>query len=301
MWGFRGQGRDLGRTRALGIPSARYRLVYFLSFLVGLLPFPAAETQTLQHGLVSADPSVDLAAPDRYPLPRLVVDCVVPDPAKIRAQAATPNVDHPTCSTLSPHIVEQSDHDLFKLSHADVAVKLGLTGGEQGLGLMRALASVSHFLNAGPLGGWQLHADAQIARPADLEAAYLVDEQVHLSVTPPFFAGWNLHFDAKSQAEGGLDQNNALERGLTFSADLSHSFMLPGATTGHELHLRLDQEKAQSRISGTDQQSKRASFGYSHVFGLSSVSSDLAVIRTQPLGADATTSMRVEIKFARPF
>jgi hypothetical protein len=272
-----------------------------VGFVLCLFRLPSAETQTLQHPPAPSDPSTALAAPAGYPLPRLVVDCVVPDPAKIRAQAAAPSADRPTCSTLSARIVEQSDHDLLRLSRADVAVKLGLTGSEQGLGLMRALASISHFLNAGPFGGWQLHADAQVARPADLEAAYLVDEQVHLSLTPPSVAGWNLHFDAKSQAEGGLDPSNALERGLTFSADLSHSFILPGATTAHELHVRLDREEAQSRVNGTDQQSKRASFGYSHAFGLNSISSDLAVIRTQPAGANATTSMRVEVKFARPF
>jgi hypothetical protein len=195
----------------------------------------------------------------------------------------------------------QSNHDLFKVARADVSVSLGLTGDEQGFGLMRALASFSHFLNAGPFGGWQFRAEAQLSRPPDLESAYLVDERVHLSLTPPQLAGWTLRFDAAAASQGGFDPASASERGFNLSGDLSRGFIVPGMGQEHRLHLQVTEDRTQDRAWGTDQLSARASLGYTHAIRLGSIGTDLAVIRTQPATAPAVTSTRVEVKFARPF
>ena len=236
------------------------------------------------------------------PLPRLVVDCVSVDPAKLRAGAVPTSLDRPSCASLSAPVAVQRDRDLFKVARADLAMSVGLTGSDQGFGLLRALASFSHFLNVGPLGGWQFYAEAQLARPPDFEATYLVDEQVRLALTPPAFGGWSLRFDAGGGTQGSFDPNNAMERGLNLSADLSRGFVLPGLDRAeHRLHFRLAEDRTEDRISGVDAQNTRAILGYSHALGIGSLGSDLAVIRTQPEGAPAATSMRVEVKFARPF
>jgi hypothetical protein len=195
----------------------------------------------------------------------------------------------------------QSNHDLFKVARADISVSLGLTGDEQGFGLMRALASFSHFLNAGPFGGWQFRAEAQLSRPPDMESAYLVDERVRLSLTPPQLAGWSLRFDAGAASQGGLDPTSASERGFNLSGDLSRGFILPGMGQEHRLHLHVTEDRTQDRLWGTDQLSTRGSLGYTHAIRLGSIGTDLAVIRTQPVTAPAVTSTRVEVKFARPF
>lgn len=260
-----------------------------------------AQAQTLESGSNQFGQGVKLISPEASPLPRLVVDCVSVDPAKAQARPTPAGLDRPTCASLAAPVAVQGNREIFKVAQADVSVSLGLTGSEQGFGLMRALASFSHFLNAGPFGGWQFRAEAQVARPPDLETAYLIDERVRLSLTPPQLGGWSLHLDAAAASQGGFDPAEAMARGLNLSADLSRGFLVPGMGQEHRLHLRLSEDRTQDRISGTDQQSAGASLGYTHSLGFGSVGSDLAVIRTQPVGAPAATTMRVEVKFARPF
>jgi hypothetical protein len=273
----------------------------FLGVAIGLSLALYAQAQTLESGTAPFGQGVRLVSPPTSPLPRLVVDCVSVEPAKMQARPAASGLDRPTCAALSVPVPAQSNRDLLKVSRADVSVSLGLTGDEQGFGLMRALASFSHFLDAGPFGGWQFRAEAQLSRPPDLESAYLIDERVRLSLTPPQLAGWDLRFDAGASTQGGLDPSSAAARGLDLSGDLSHGFVVPGLGQEHRFHLRLAEDQTQDRVWGTDQRTTSASLGYTHTIRLGLIGTDLAVIRTQPAAAPAATSTRVEVKFARPF
>lgn len=266
---------------------------------MGLALVPIAHAQMLGS---TNDSTTQLVSIPSSPLPRLVVDCVSVEPAKLRANAALSSIDRPSCAAFSKPVSPQSDRDLFKVARADVAVSVGLTGSDQGFGLLRALASFSHFLNAGPLGGWRFYAEAQLARPPDFEAAYLVDEHFRFSVTPPALGGWALRLDAGGSAQGAFDPTDAMQRGLSLSGDLSRGFVLDGlGPEEHRLHFRLAEDRTEDRVSGVDAQNTRAIFGYSHALGIGSLGSDVSVIRTQPEGAPTTTSLRVEVKFARPF
>ncbi len=202
---------------------------------------------------------------------------------------------------MSAPISAQNNRDFLNIARAGVSVSLGLTGDQQGFGLLRALASFSHFLDAGPLGGWQFRAEAQMTRPPDLESVYLVDERVHLSLVAPTVAGWNLRFDTDATAQGGLDPATATQRGVDASADVSRGFMLPGLGQEHRVHLRLTEDHTQTPLFATDQRSTRASLDYTHPIGLGSIGTDLAAIRTQTNGAPSATSTRIEVKFSRPF
>jgi hypothetical protein len=297
---FRGSGRGIAAKVALPTQQVRYPQI-FLGAALGLSLALYAQAQTRDSGTAAFGQSVNLASPATSPLPRLVVDCVSVEPAKMQARPVSTSLDRPTCSSLSAPASAQSNRDLLKVARADVAVSLGLTGDEQGFGLMRALASFSHFLDAGPLGGWQFGAEAQLSRPPDLESAYLVDERVRLSLTPPQLAGWSLRFDAGAASQGGFDPSSATQRDLSLSGDLSHGFVVSSLGQEHRLHVRLSENRTQDRVWGTDQQTTRASLGYTHTIVLGSIGTDLAVIRTQPLTAPASTSTRVEVKFARPF
>jgi hypothetical protein len=280
------------------------QLRYSLAALCAAVSIPLAlyaQAQTFDTGTTPVGQGAKLASPPTAPLARLVVDCISVEPAKMQARPAPSSLDRPTCASLTAPVSAQSNRDFFKVARSDVSVSLGLTGGEQGFGLMRALASFSHFLDAGPFGGWQFRAEAQVSRPPDLESAYLIDESVHFSLTPPQLAGWSLRFDAGAASQGGFDPASAAERGFDLSGDLARGFIVPGTGQEHRLHLRLTEDRTQDRVWGTDQRSTRASLGYTHAIRSGSIGTDLAVIRTQPTTAPAVTSTRVEVKFARPF
>ena len=301
MRGFRWSGWGYSLAKASGHRRRTKRDFLYFGTVIGLALAPTVQAQPLSNGAI-AEPATQLVSFPNSPLPRLVVDCVTIDPAKLRAGAVPSSLDRPSCAALSAPVSVPRDRDLFKVAGAGLAMSVGLTGSDQGFGLLRALASFSHLLNVGPLGGWQFRAEAQLARPPDFEATYLVDEHVRVSLTPPAFGGWSLRFEAGGGTQGSFDPNNAMERGLNLSADLSRGFILPGlGRDEHRLHFRLAEDRTEDRVSGVDAQNTRAILGYSHSLGIGSLGSDLAVIRTQPDGAPAATSMRVEVKFARPF
>jgi hypothetical protein len=295
-------GSKLGFAAKPHLPAGQ--LLYALATLSAVVFIPLAlyaQAQTFETGTTTSGQAAKLASPPTSPLPRLVVDCISVEPAKMQGRPMPSSLDRPACASLTASVPAQGNRDFFKVARADVSVSVGLTGGEQGFGLMRALASFSHFLDAGPFGGWQFRAEAQLSRPPDLESAYLVDERVRLSLTPPQLGGWSLRFDAGAASQGGFDPASASERGFNFSGDLSRGFVVQGMGQEHRLHLQVSEDRTQDRVWGTDQLSTRASLGYTHAIRLGSIGTDLAVIRAQPATAPAVTSTRVEVKFARPF
>jgi hypothetical protein len=262
----------------------------------------SARAQTAGSGTTPFDQAVGLATAPNTPLPRLVVDCATIDPAKIAAQSTEPSLDRPSCAALSAPLSPQTSHELIKLTRADVSVSLGLTGGsDQGFDLMRALAQFSHFLNAGPLGGWKLGAEAQLGRPPDLESTYLVDERVRLSLTPPELAGWNLRFDAGAVTQGGFDPATAKGRTNEVSADLSRSFVMPGSIEPDSIHLRLAADTVQEWLWGSDRDTNSATFGYTHAITAGSIGTEFVATRPFPLSTGAAINKQVEVKFTRPF
>jgi len=261
-----------------------------------------AHAQTVDAGTAPFGQAIGLSAYPNTMLPRLVVDCTAIDPAKIAAQSAEPSLDRPSCAALSAPLSTQTSHELIKLTRADVSVSLGLTGGsDQGFNLMRALAQFSHFLNAGPLGGWQLGAEAQLGRPPDLESTYLVDERVRLSLTPPALAGWSLRFDAGATTQGGLDPATAKGRTNEVSADFSRNFVMPGSIAPDRIHLRFAADTAQDWLWGTDRDTNSATLGYTHAITAGSIGTEFVATRPFPLSTGASVTKRVEVKFTRPF
>jgi hypothetical protein len=250
------------------------------------------------------DPSnlaIDLSAPTNpRTVPSLGAGCLSVDPTRPSPSRLPSSLDQPVCAMASaPAPV---NHELLRIARADVSMKLGyVETAEPGSGLMRLLMSFSHFLNSGPLAGWQFRADAQLGRPPVLGSDSLLDERVKLFLGAKPIDGWNLHFDAIAVSHGTLDPSMAGERSLEVAADVSRAFIIPGLGQEHRVNLRLAEQNTQDRVAGTDRQATRATFGYAHNLGFGTIGADLALTRFTPGDSSNRNEARTEIKFTRPF
>jgi hypothetical protein len=270
--------------------------------LIALLLAGVAQAGMIDSYGDPSDLALGLGASTGYrPSRALGVGCVSVDPTRAASQHPLSSLDQPACALATTPAVE--NRDLFRVAHADLAMTLGYVGDAQpGSGLVRLLASFSHFLTAGPLAGWQFRANAQVARPPNLSADSQIDERVKLFLGAKPIEGWNLHFDAIATSRGSFTPGMAADRNLEVAADISRILIVPGWGQGHSIDLRLSEGSAQDRFATTAQQATRATLGYSHNLGLGSLGADLALAHFAPgEGAAAHTEARTEIKFYHPF
>ncbi len=258
---------------------------------------------TAQAGTI--DPSDDLLAPALgFSAPAtqraghgLSIGCVSVDPAG--TARAPSSFDRPVCALAAP---APQNRDFFRVAHADVTMTLGYVDNAQpGAGLMRLLASFSHFLSAGPLAGWQLRADAQVTRPPMMGPSSVLDERVKLFLGTKPAGGWSLHFDAVAATQGAISPGLAPDRSLEVAADVSRIFIVPGWGQDHSIDLRLSQGDVKDRVAGTDAQASKATLGYSHNTSFGTIGADVSLVRFGPGDSANHSETRSEIKFSRPF
>jgi hypothetical protein len=226
------------------------------------------------------------------------IGCVSVDPAG--TARAPSSFDRPVCAVAATPAPQ--NRDFFRVAHADLSMTLGYVDNAQpGSGLMRLLASFSHFLSVGPLAGWQFRADAQLARPPMMGPAGVLDERVKLFLGTKPAGGWSVHFDATAASQGALSPGLAPDRSFEVAADVSRIFIVPGWGQAHSIDLRLSQGDAKDRVAGTDAQASKATLGYSHNLSFGTIGADVSLVRFAPGDSANHSEARSEIKFSRPF
>lgn len=227
----------------------------------------------------------------------VAIGCAQADPASVPGKSAAPVLDRPLCATLTV----PASRDLLRLTRSDVAVSLGVVGGDQqSFGLMRALASFSHLLDLGPFAGWVVHGEAQVTGQPLLGGTPPVAERAIFSASPQSFAAWGLRFDAGVALSGVFDPLVAA-RTFDVAANASRHFVVPGWTGDHQVNLRLAHDNVTSTMSGAETQTMRATFGYAHSLSLGSIGADFAYERSTAPDTPIQDSSVMTIKFARPF
>jgi hypothetical protein len=225
--------------------------------------------------------------------------CAAVDPASVPGWHPTTALDRPACSTAPT----PAGRDLVNVQRADVSLALHFAGdNQQGLGLLRGLASFQRFLDLGPLSGWQFRADAEFGGAADWNFMTPIEERIKLSLSPQPLLGWGVRFEAGGLARGIVDPTNAAQRNLVLSANASRTLFLPDWGSAHGLSVRLAQEIAQDEVLRTEQRKLSASFGYKHEASFGSVGADVVLSRTSPDVALVPSNEAVmKINFTRPF
>lgn len=190
----------------------------------------------------------------------------------------------------------------LRIDRAETSWRLGFVGGdERRVGEVRGLFSFEHAVASGPLAGWQLHADILVGRLAGANPDSLIDEQMHVALSRGLPAGWNLRLDAGTTARGALDPAAAIELRSEFAAVLSWRFRLPLSDAEHRFGLRIADQTAANRLSGTEQRTMLSNVEYAHKLDGGSVGADLAFSRTEAAGLRRENSARTRLKFSHRF
>lgn len=250
----------------------------------------AARADPLQPG-----PALDLSPTKTAPAARAaIVTCAAVDPASVPGWHPSPALDRSACTNEAT----PAGRDLIKVQHADVSLALHFAGDQQqGLGLLRGLASFQRALNLGPLSGWQFRADAEFGGAANWNFMTPIEERIKLSLSPQILSPWGVRFEANGSARGIVDPSSAAERRLELAANASRSLF-----GTHKVSLRLAQDIAQDGVAHTEQQRDSAALGYSHATSFGALGANLMLSRTTSDNiAPAQSEAVVKINFTRPF
>lgn len=249
---------------------------------------------------VLPDTPLNLSPTKTAPVSRAsIVTCAAVDPASLPGWHPATALDRPACSTAPT----PAGRDLVKVQRADLSLALHFAGGnQQGLGLLRGLASFQRFLDLGPLSGWQFRADAEFGGAQDWNVMTPIEERIKLSLSPQPLLGWGVRFEAGGLARGIVDPATAAQRHLELSANASRTIFMPNWGGAHGLNIRLAQEIAQDEVLRTEQHKLSASFGYKHEASFGSVGANLVLSRSTPDAlAPQSDEAVMKINFTRPF